>query len=376
MSMNNLFENKFKELMLSKNINIKESLKEAVYIPNIDDTSFDYVDTCYIIIDTIEQFYKWEYIYYRIKFSLNDVVEDTVPYRRRINVMKQILKSIGDTHETIANWLIETYDKWLYSHAITDPETWAIRRMEDDNQESKLNYESFETILELAIYEYERYANPNKRWNDSETINQLMIQIIDDRNIDRDLIYDMLKWINLDPYIEWRISDIKKLIEEEGEDPEDYEEELKELDYLSSREDGKRKAQYIYNYGLYEILDFIKENSYEDPEEFLIALYRIVFEYWYDYWSPQGIDETRERAEQYRKLLTYIKNPAKDEEDFKLNITILHKALNNYHQTGSMLDYDPCDQISKLDLDSWSNDEKWADQWDKDIAKIIGAGWK
>lgn len=58
----------------------------------------------------------------------------------------------------------------------------------------------------------------------------------------------------------------------------------------------------------------------------------VIFPAWYNYWSYQGIDETRENVQDVYNLLVGSKTP----ED---NHMAILRAIQTSHQTGDMLDY-------------------------------------
>jgi hypothetical protein len=72
----------------------------------------------------------------------------------------------------------------------------------------------------------------------------------------------------------------------------------------------------------------------DDTESFLIAFAEyMVFPVWFDYWQPQGIEETRNRIEQ---MTMKLQNPNQDLNRAFADVNI---ALNIAHQTGDMTEY-------------------------------------
>jgi hypothetical protein len=74
--------------------------------------------------------------------------------------------------------------------------------------------------------------------------------------------------------------------------------------------------------------------SHGNLEEICLEFYaNLIFPLWYEYWSSQGIDETRETVE---TIYDNLKNVSSDVEQLTAAVNM---GLNAVHQTGKMVEY-------------------------------------
>jgi hypothetical protein len=269
----------------------------------------------------LELMTEWEYKYYKIKNS------NTISDRRKHSILKEIEVELTPVLNSIIESLKDVYEKWLGSHAILSPRTWAEKRMEElENADTPI-----EEIYEFTVAEYERYGGNNEKEDfinaNIDTIRQIVAQLVDEQN--NGIEEDSEDYLSIDLSDDNEISDF--------------------IDGVF--DDTKQFISSIYHGNL----------SYLAEEMIINFNEKCVFPLWYGEWSYRGIDETRENIEKIYKTLL-----SANTEPFSEKFVIITVALNSSHQTGSMVDYvedmDPSanqrflDYLSGMDVSYWDKE--------------------
>lgn len=275
--------------------------------------------------------------------------------QRRANILEQFEDNIRFLIDEIATPIHTTFERWLDKHAILDPGSWADERLEDALNSTNNCQEVVGWIEGEASRYFGDFAN---------TIS---------RNID-----DY-------PNIQRFFRDIKQdFYQMELEDLEYTDETYQTLDSLQQEEYAKKKlqhmedmtfAEYLDNYigvsGNASFFEWISGSCEYAGDGILHDLYKVLFIFWYEKWSAEGIDETRESIEKIYQQLENI-----EQFPIKQAIIVINSAIGAAHQTGDMLDYlsddidESSDEIRQLmtSLTLLSPEEKGV--WDADLRKI------
>lgn len=287
------------------------------------------------LLDMLFSVYEWEYKYHKIKNSQN------TNKVRKEKVLERIEREVTKLLFTVADKLLVVYNDWLSSHALTNPEEWAkVRYMSGLKSGMPVQH-----ILTNALNEYRRYADASPEqayyrfiYTNYAELSEKIQEII---TLKKNAIQEDIN-IEDDPdelsYLQSQLNEINQIYLSNPNQVISY------LDYEELMEDV--------------VLTSILE---EDPEELIVNfLENDVFEMWYLYWGAQGIDETRERVEQMANELNNIGGKPLSEK-----FTIINKALNTAHQSGSMMEYvqeeydigfDELNKLSNLDTNKWDTD--------------------
>ena len=301
--------------------------------------------------NNLYQMTKWEYLYHKLKSNPN------LEFKKRYqNLLKQTEKGMEILLKEIALSLGEVFQDWLSKHAIMQPHTWAVERMNNisesgsDISDPKGAMEELDVIVSEAV----RYFYNNKKdtmsvdrggfeyteFNDAVSENNEVLELISD----------------------WLIEAYKESIDNYEDDEENKKEMQKTLD--------DRDLSQIFNWfrdvdGEDNIWTSIFGYLISYASDILVGLYEyIVFPAWFDYWSQEGIEETRERIEKIELSLRELDSMALQEKIESVNI-----AINASHQTGSMLDYISNNyDIDKAYLNYLSNiPQSEIDEWEAEL---------
>jgi hypothetical protein len=292
---------------------------------------------------------EWEYKRHVVEQDSN-----MLPQRKE-NIIKTIDNEIKPVLDGITNSLLYVFKDWLGKHAILNPKKWA---------QNRYNYDEFEgdpkSVLESIKSEYIQYRFPNNF--KATTSDSDFIEVFVENNLE---------------YFQTFLNDIKQdFLNSSIEDLEYY----KGLD----REEDIINQQNTVNY--YENLDLSNEqerlNFYRGVGSDIISIDYIIanpdfkemcmnfmekaiFPLWYDKWSSEGIEETRENIEETYNLLRKSKKLS-----FNDRIIIIHEALTTTHQTGDMTDYigEYNEGVDNSFLNELSNiDQDTLNKWKQEI---------
>lgn len=305
------------------------------------------------IDDEIYEIYRLTYIYFAIQNRLSNT--GAMGLKRFDNILSNLRSSIASVGESLRGKLLETFEDWLKTHALTDEDLWA--------EENTRGFEEYGLEgFDIAINKYLSYAVPysgdmqratQKAMN--ELFNTLSYKIKDIQYF-KDLADDVV-YLSDEEYMRERYG-----VPEE-EDVQEY------VLGLLRRED----IDLLEFIGIYSIED-IKNNIKNQPavtSEIITIIYKYaIFPLWYAIWGPAGIDETRETVEKNFEILRSA-NP----RDIGNYLSAINIALNTMHQTGSMLDYVELNHYSSHGLETLLNDLTNGlhnSEWDQEVNALFG----
>jgi len=300
-------------------------------------------DTDFSFVDQITALYKLEYKYSMLKNK---------PFRgmpqRRDNILNQLRQRLSSLALEIRGPIIATLQSWLSSHALLDPNLWAVNRVNTslygdvyDEGDSTIP-----TLVNDIIHEYRMYniihkcRYFNSVMNPSEVIFKEFMQKISNNIGNFPQFKSFLEVIFFEDYQQNLYYDLESLgYEEFGQmfnktfnTPEEGESFIEKLTI-----DDVGVDEVIELSGINNLDTFTRKISYEGDlvDGVLAELYeKFVFPLWYAYWGARGIGDTRAAVEEvYNNLL---KATVDDLENF---IVYINAALASVHQNGPMLEY-------------------------------------
>jgi len=248
--------------------------------------------------------------------------------QRKQNILNQIEIQLQEAISEVKSPLQLTLQRWLESHAITNPSGWAAARVEDAAK-------SRSNPIEDALSEYAGYVQLKRQrgMSDNDLALQEILSKADQRPQD---------FPNLTRLTEYYVPDRRMMMNEELEKEgilefnERYNKSFVEMqdaemwiEHISAEEIGISLSDYIQDT---ESLINISDEMGLELEVAHDLFHGATFTAWYDHWGPDGIDETRETVEKTYQLLLSAKT-------LDQQIAAVNAALNCSHQTGSMLDY-------------------------------------
>lgn len=326
--------------------------------------SFDKLD----IEDEEELTAMWEMIYeIEYKYSmLKSRPFEGLPERRER--LLDLLEEKGrEVVGAVAKTLIIVFEDWLDTHAITTPNRWAEKRIEELED---IYGDSYGELLGGVLSEYGQYSGHTSRSNRSgktafASLMQRVEQKIYDMPVTEEVFTDFLQ----EDMVNMASADLED-VENEYMDIEEWNERYG-LDAKDAADASMRLTDIEINLSDYPITDhylftseaefrhFLSSIGYNRAIGMLTEMYRfIVFPLWYDYWSSQGIDGTRATVEDaYEELRKLSSLPI--EKQF----AVLNHAKNVEHQTGSMMEYyeerwrvdpDTFEELSSRSVDDWN----------------------
>jgi len=292
----------------------------------------------------LEVLYEWEYKYNFIKQNMN------IRNEKRINKMLQaIQKKLNPILNSISGKLIEVFEDWLEKHALLSPKNWARKRIED--LEESMDFDETDRMLEEMYSEYDRYSNISKQ----EFTNK----------------FNEIAKVEIDSYVAGEILDneVNSFYDELNYAKEEEDEErIKELEEKIKELENMGGLEYIDKYVGNEVFELYGDSLYT-RDAFIRGYEELVFPVWYKHWKKEGIDKTRKRVEiSFRNLQKSLKERSLGKKIMYINI-----ALNESHQTGSMMDYVKGRyDVSESDLDKLSNiDNKTIKKWEKEMRLVM-----
>ena len=307
--------------------------------------------------------YKWSMINQRPFSGLE---------QRRQNISEYLRSNLNEAADNVKGVLSNVFNKWLSSHAILDPATWARSRVDE------MGYDvGFGEMFDSMLDEHMNYSDMgNQRANISPREQSAL-----ENNSMRKMLQFAMENIDTMPYFKEAFDNslvgyrdmLQSELDDEGleEFSERYGKEFKNEEEAESYienisiDDVDIDSLYYFE-DAEEFSDFISEAG--DPEEILIEFYeKTVFPLWYEHWQQQGIDETRDTIEEISSRLENAN--AENTQEF---MAAVNMALNAAHQTGAMTDYIEQDtgagNIEGVlsDLSSGT----FVPEWDKELREV------
>lgn len=323
--------------------------------------------------DEDDLLYHWELAYeieYKLaRLKMNDF---TGVEKRRENIIKILEKKLSEIIVPIAGTLLQTFNVWLSSHAITKPKQWAEARYYDNSGGNMVDIFGINDSFVVILDELKRYHTG------IYSISDLIMKTVEENPnvLDRDflslvvqdeynMIIDNLEYEGIEEFND-RYSDyLGKEFKDEDEAREFLDDNVSafDKDYFKIHGGEKEALEYVINE--LEQTMFFKEiervkDALDIDEFFLTAYEKIVFPAWYEYWKSQGIDQTRKTIEKIAKDLSKVKSMPVDKQFMMLNI-----AKDASHQNGSMMeyyseefgiDYYMMERLSDMDTTNWDDE--------------------
>jgi hypothetical protein len=285
----------------------------------------------------LQDLYKLEYMWSMINQRPFNGLE-----QRRQNISNNLRDNLNVVADEVKSALSGVFYKWLSSHALLEPATWARSRVDELTE-----WHSVGDVFDSMLGEYMNYSvgNEDKR----------RMQMHSPRNyasLQNKSIREMLNFasMNMDkmPYFQQSFEEALEghremlrddLISEGFEDfserwGNEFQSEDEAAAYIKniSIDDVDLDSLYYFE-GASEMSEFVSNSV--DPVEILIEFYEhCVFPLWYRHWKEEGIDETRATIEQINSRLESAS--AENTQEFMIAVNL---ALNAAHQTGAMTDY-------------------------------------
>jgi hypothetical protein len=166
-------------------------------------------------------------------------------------------------------------------------------------------------------------------------------------------------------------ADIENAIYENNINPDDKRGEEQIEDEIKQRYEDMPFSEYLDTFYSNNLAGFLEQASLiYNLEEICIEFAQFLcFPIWYEFWKPQGIDQTRQRIENAYNMLKVVERQPISQALATINIVI-----NSAHQTGDMLGYisdvtqDTTRDIRRaMDLLSNSAD---LTEWNKDLQTV------
>jgi hypothetical protein len=319
-----------------KNSRYNSFFKEEILLEWIDDIRANKNS----LLSELEVMYEWEY-----KYSMLSQSSDMSIEKRIDNILLTIRKRLNPILNSIIEKLSEVFENWLENHALLSPNTWAKARYKEIEYLGETN-----DILESIKDEYDRYGSNNFYEEIFQklfkyflrTLEQLRNEYINDKELELEGMEDN----------DGDVDDIKYL-----------KQDIKELKAIKSKDDWKEFIESWYE----SIESFILQNITD--EQLILVYEKVVFPEWFAYWKEEGIEKTRNRVEKtYKDLISAV-----HEESIQKKVMYINIALNESHQTGSMVDYiEQKWDVSQRDLDNLSGiGPSTLASWNKEIQMAL-----
>jgi len=317
-------------------------------------------------IDELKRLYELEYKW----AALQNLPFNGMPQRRE-NILQNVTEELWEVINNVKEPIVKTISGWLSSHAITDPSQWANARvadMEKYNPGGGIGNDEFKGVLS----EYMRYTDPNwgkdywsePNWNIA--FSQMMSHVVD--NIEA--------YPSINRMLDILVEDRKEMMRQTYYDYgiESFNEEYGQNFSTEEEVENFIESQTVESLGLaYDLLDYYDLDTFITAANELGILNNItrelyqnlVFPAWYDKWSGEGIDATREAVEDIYQHLQRASSVGD-------HIAAINLGLNAVHQTGDMTDYlneyggveDDVSNIKDIleDLSEGENSEEWDEE--------------
>lgn len=295
-----------------------------------------------LMYDELKVIYEWEYKYSKIK------EKETVANEKKVNnILKTIKIRLKPILDSVTSKLEEVFSDWLSKHALTSAKTWATARVNE-----VMEYSDYSEVIGGAKYEYERYGGSKDNFYE-----KLFIVSFDEL---KDAVYEIKE-----SYIDNENYELENETDQGIID--DIKERIESLENYDVTNNPQEALEFIETYSGGYAQDFIENNINE--EICIIAYEKVVFPLWFKHWQKEGIVQTRKRVEKTFKDL----KKSKKEQDIQKRIMTINIALNESHQTGSMMDYvENRWDISQSQLDQLSDiDMSEIKKWEKEIGMYV-----
>lgn len=287
--------------------------------------------------------YEWEYKYHKI------INSQSTNEKRKNFLLSRISQELNPVLLKVRKDLWDVYEKWLNSHALLSPHTWATHRAQDAEYDSEVdNKELFESLFR----DYEQYVNSSRE----EFVREFI-------EFNYELIHLYIKDYMNEELYNYEI----QLEEAQSQKNEELIQELTQrINYLNDEIENPNAyeiQEYISTY--YGSLDqFIETIMYSDLQRMTVKVWEdVVFQNWYEHWQEKDIDSVRANNED-------IANKLQAAESITDQFKIINIALNGVHVTGQMTDYinNIDSSIDQSFLSELSNMD--VSQWDKDLTLL------
>jgi hypothetical protein len=299
-----------------------------------------------------EMFYELEYKYNTITsphfgFNGNPV--------RKENIIKIYENKAREVNSFLAKTFMIVFEEWLEKHALLSAETWARARVQET-----MDFGSIEESIGAMVGEYKRYSGMQVEANEAF---RRMIRLITSNINNYPEFKDFLEIFIEDRKDMYRndLTNLKEFNENNSKNFKTIKKAEEWIDNLTIDDFDAEDLLYIDS--IQDLVNYFE--NYNSYEEVLVEMYeKIVFPLWLDYWSGQGIEETREKVEEQFESLKKLESLP-----IKQQFVVVNLATNAVHQTGSMMDYyEQRYGIEKRDLDNLSNQD--VSEWQLELKEI------
>jgi hypothetical protein len=286
--------------------------------------------------------------------------------KRKENIINNLSKQTAIVANLLKNKLLEVYDNWLGDHALLDASVWAdgrVKHLKDHSVTEKIE----STLGELSSYSRQLGYSDSK---DRSDFGPALREAMRSNNIATTEFFNKLAEEYIEEnrvYVEEdlasRYDDVEYFNDEFDTELED-EDEIR--DYISNMSDDElvEKLDLLSNFIDLGVKEFINLYGNEDKIiKFMNEYY--VFPLWYEKWSAEGIDETRENIEEVRERLN--KSNPNSLSSFLSDINI---AINTAHQTGNMTDHMYSEYELEELLTVLTKTNTYTKKWNKDLKEV------
>jgi len=308
----------------------------------------DYDDT---FQGKLEKIYELDYKYHTIKSS-----DFQGHPKAKDNILLGFERELREAIDSVCEVLEIVFRDWLSKHALLNPSEWTNERFREIN-ESDGDYSSGEeAIWDYICSECNEFIFKNGINSETQLRTATLREIF---KRDSSFFSGPLERLRQRTTND---IEIESSPYEDSEDPDERQEYLDSLDRLKEiNESDESFLKYIFFYDYEEYF----MNMF-NLEELRVIVRDFIFPLWYEYWSNQGIDNTRDTVEEAYKIMNEIPSLPISKATSALNY-----VLNVSHQTGDMLehvgnfvseyleekfDYKLLDKLSNLDTSKWDND--------------------
>lgn len=312
--------------------------------------------------ELISKIYELEYKYQELlKKRFNGI-----PHRRDY-ILNRIEKELIKVISQVKNVFINVFKKWLDSHALTDANLWATKRIEESYGSS---------TLQDIIAEYQNYINSHK--TSEEVIQDIMDHISDNLeqfpSLTNSNLFDNLRIDKIDEEKRLLEDDLTYFNEANGTK---FKTKTQALNFIENKEIDDASlleflADMMSSAGIDDFSNLLSDNNVDENEFYKEAYEHIIFPYWYGYWSSMGIDDTRDNIEKIYDLLV-------QSNDIPNSLSAISLAISATHQNGSMLEYvaeygavfsrNTHQEIIRF-LTDLSNNKDMVQRWDKQLQEV------
>ena len=303
--------------------------------------------------------------------------------RRQENVLAKLEEELWEAVENVKEPMERTITTWLRNHALTNPKQWAEQSLQpgspyaDWEEYYEESGSSAETRVRDIVDTYMRLKNNNRPWHSG--YQQPNFDVVFSKMMRENDGYSFESIQKLGNIL---LPEQREMLVEElsYEGLEDFNERFQTqfatedevivfINNASAEDLGIDISDFLDN-GLEHWVPIAEANGLLDDIVFEIN-HKIVFPVWYQYWSAQGIVETRANVE---KVADELKSAKTIDE----TIAAVSLALNVAHQSGDMLDHlenygdleDPNEAYGIRDLLKELSEGKDVEKWNEELRAI------